>query len=307
MQNKIKPDNLELADHIAELELLLLSNNNIFIVEGKSDLDFFKIPLKSTKKKILPFVIGEKGSTNCRNDIIELFNNVSSIQNNPKVLAIIDKDLIENEIPNYNNLIQTELCDLDCYYVFCSNFFNFVVQLTDNEKINKALGFTPIDNINGFREFLLRALLPLTKMRLINSDIKIPFNKLLKKSPVEQRKERYKKFNKFLDKQYFIDLDLFYRYLVTNTGYNNVNLLNLKHKLDEINIENLINVTNGHDLISLVTVIIKIANPDYDDIKTEKALRLSMNIDIYSEYEFTNIVKNWILSTEDLLQLNALA
>ncbi|MBU3568663.1 DUF4435 domain-containing protein [Priestia aryabhattai] len=300
--NKIKPDDLESIDHISELEMYLPTKKNIFIVEGRSDLEFFNLLLTKTNKNIIPFVMGDKGSNNCRQDIINLFDSIKEIQDNPNVIGVIDADFNTNENIKYNNLKKTEFCDLDCYLIFANNFLNFVINLLVNEKIIKSIGMNPGENLEVFRKYLLTALLPLSKMRSINGELQIPFNDILKKSPAPQRKERYKKLSKFIDKQYYFNLELFYRYLTSNIGKYRIELSDLIEKLDLIELTNLDVVTNGHDLISLLTLLIKVNKSEYDDLKTEEALRLTMNLEMFDEFELTRQVKIWFLSIEEQIE-----
>jgi|GEM_PF-5853241 len=292
---QFKPDQLNLEDHIAELELHLYSQKRILIVEGNSDLLFFNVLLTTTDNEVTPFVIGEKSKNNSREEIINIFNNFPLIQNHPNVLGIVDKDLNELKHPGYENLKQTEFYDLDCYYIFGSNFLNFVIELVCHDKIIKKIGFNPGKDIGYFREFLLISLLPITKMRFINSRLQIPFNKILKKSPIKERKDRHKKLSKFINDEFSVEINSFHKYLTDSGNNKGITSENLIQEIENLHIESMMEVTNGHDLISLITAIIKTNRNDYDDIKTEESLRLSMNTYTFDEFELTKSVKEWIL------------
>ncbi|WP_194842089.1 DUF4435 domain-containing protein [Gracilibacillus salitolerans] len=293
----IRPDELDLKDNIAELEIHLKSNKKIFIVEGKGDLDYFKLLLDRAEEVITPFVVGDKSTNNCRGEIINIFDVLPEVQNNPNVIGIIDRDFNQNTFDKFTNLKQTEYCDLDCYYVYGSNFNNFVSQLVSHYKITNKIGFNPLDNIDHFREYLLECLLPLTKMRLKNDLLNIPFNRVLKKSPIQDRKDRHKKFLKFLNDDFTINMNVFYTYLSSNGSLRHFECQELLDVINSFQVTNKLHVSNGHDLISLITAIIKSYRNDYDDIKTEEALRLTMNIEVFEEFELTRSVKKWILSS----------
>ncbi|MEK4669007.1 DUF4435 domain-containing protein [Niallia sp. FSL R7-0271] len=292
---QFKPDQLELEDHIAELEFYLYSQKRVLIVEGKSDLLFFNVLLTTTNNEVIPFVIGEKSKNSSREEIIKLFDYFPLIQNHPNVLGIVDKDLNELKPLGYKNLKQTEFYDLDCYYIFGANFLSFIIELVCHDKIIKKLGFNPGKDIEYFREFLLISLLPLTKMRFINSQLKIPFNNILKKSPIKDRKERHKKLSKFLNDKFSVEINSFHKYLTDSGNNKGLTLENLIQEIENVDIESKRQVTNGHDLISIITAIIKTNRNDFDDVKTEESLRLSMNINTFDEFELTKSVKEWIL------------
>ncbi|WP_454190061.1 hypothetical protein [Paenibacillus sp. Marseille-Q7038] len=92
MNSKIKSIRTDINDNLlneTEFEIHLKTKRKILILEGSSDLNFFKILLDKAKTNITPFCINGNDS---KRQLIALFTNYPEIQNNPLFLGVIDKD-----------------------------------------------------------------------------------------------------------------------------------------------------------------------------------------------------------------------
>ncbi|PFN99467.1 hypothetical protein COJ63_23290 [Bacillus cereus] len=296
MMNK-RTDQFDSEDHITELEILLSGKKKILILEGKSDRDFFKLLLSKSPNDIHPFCIGDQKSKDCKTDLIKLFEGYERIQNNDKVLGVIDKDLAAGYKFSFQNLLHTELHDLDCYYLYFSSFERFVVQLLDDDKLIDRIGFKPSEDIEKFLVYLERALAPLTKLRLINSKFKVPFNKILKKSPAVEREKRHTKFSRFINDDLFIDEEKLITCLFSSGLCSHVDGHELKKAYLGLKCTDIKYYSNGHDLISILTNIVNFGRKTKDkktDLEVEEALRLVTDLNVFQEYPCTQKVMKWV-------------
>lgn len=299
MKNK-RPDQFDMEDNITELEMLLLRKKKILILEGSSDRSFFKFLLAKSSEDIQTFCMGEKGSKSCKTDLIGLFEQYTDIQDNNLVLGVFDKDLEEKFEFDFQNLLYTEFHDLDCYHMYFSSFERFVVEFLDEPVIAKKMGFNPSKDIEKTRNFIERALAPLSILRLINKDekLRIPLNKILPKSPAPIRKSRYEIFGEFINHDLFIDDEKLIHYIVSHSLGKHLDAKKIRTAYVNSSYSNIKFFSNGHDLISLLTHLVNVGRrwkDDKDDLEIEESLRLSTDLNSFQEYTFTKKIMGWVL------------
>ncbi|MFQ3544230.1 hypothetical protein Q7A53_09085 [Halobacillus rhizosphaerae] len=299
--SKIKrTDQFDIDDHRAELEMLLPRKIKVLILEGSTDRLLLKLLINEAKllgkKNVKVFSMGSLGSRNCKGDIITLFNTTEDIQNNELVLGLVDKDLDEPLETNFHNLLETEYNDLDCYLIHFSSFFHFAVELLDNLSLRRKLGFFPSGELDRFRDYLVESLIPLSQARIMNNKFRIPFNKILPKSPSAIRGNRHKLFKKFLDENWMITEESLHSFLVQSEKCDRVDWGEFFSEYERKETNSYITVTNGHDLVSLLACIVNESNTHRykSDLEIEEALRLSTRIEAYEEFSITKKIKSWI-------------
>ncbi|MEC0129517.1 MULTISPECIES: DUF4435 domain-containing protein [Paenibacillus] len=290
-----RTDDIDYQYDVSEFEIHLLTKKKIILLEGNSDLKFLKILLNKTEpNSIIPYCIN---GNNSKTQLISLFNDFPHIQNNNLYLGIVDKDLDDLTV-SFSNLIYTDFPDLDCYYLHFSGFRNFVNEYFDNIKTSETLGFNPVHNIPKFINFIITAIDPLTILRLISKSnaYNIPLGKVFVKSPVNERRDRHKKFKKIINDNNIICKDKLFTYLMSSPHCDNTILNAAKHTCEDFKESNLTYQTNGHDLISFITYLYNLTNNiKKDDVEIEESLRLTIHIDMFNEYPNIQKVSNWIL------------
>jgi len=289
-----KTDEYDYFDIEAELSILIKGKEKILILEGESDLRFFRLLLNRTDT-VLPFCIN---SHDCKTDLIKLFKNNESIQNNKRILGIIDKDLDDynNLKYKYNNLIVTDFADLDCYMIYFSSFENFLIEYLNKDSVKETFGFLPALNIEKFRRIIHDSLIEFTKLRIANDNfnLQIPLGKIFKKSPIKDRKDRYKKFSKIISKDFKVQHKTLFSYIFSTGMCKNIDMGSCLEKFNVIKSDKYDLYTNGHDIISILTCICNAHNPTKNDIEIEQSLRLTLNKEVFKEFNCTYIVSNWI-------------
>lgn len=287
-----RPDKFDYE--VFEIELLNIAKTGkkCLILEGSSDKLFFRNMLNENRDILVVCV----NSTDSKNHMISFFNNNEFIQENQNVIGVIDRDLDLNE-RLYSNLIVTRFNDIENYYFQFESFKNFIYEYFDAEDIKRIFNVDEINNISLIRENIYKKVSKLTKLRLAsnNFNLQIPLGKVFKKSPEDERKKRYKKVAKTIDKNFEICEEKLIRYMYSSTDYNKHSANEIIEKVQEINITDIDFCTNGHDLVSLIAVIIN-DKSSIDDIRVEESLRLTVQKENYYEFEELLNIYNWIVA-----------
>ena len=294
---KKRTDEIDKYDNEAELTLLLDNKKRILIIEGESDICFFKILLSECKGDVLPFCIhGEHH----RSDIIELFSNFKAIQNNKSVLGLIDKDTEDYDdiVYTYNNLLVTEYADLDCYLINFSGFKSFVAQILDKPNIIRFLGYIPSENILKLRKFIYNSLVPLTRFRKVNIKYKFPLGKVFPKFPPELKKVRYKKIKKILNDKMQNESKNMFDFISAHQECHGKEMESIVSDFDSCVLKDFEFATNGHDIISFITCLNNLSSIHRNDLDIEELLRLTIQLNNYTEYKLTNYIYHWALNIE---------
>lgn len=288
-----RPDEFDYEVFEIECVNIVRTGRKCLILEGSSDKLFFRNMLNENKDVLVICV----NSTDSKNHLISIFRNNKLIQENKNVIGVIDRDLDSNEMA-YSNLIVTRFNDIENYYFQFKSFKNFIYEYFEDKDIKRIFNVDEINNISLIRENIYKKLLELTKLRVAshNFNLEIPLGRAFKKSPEDERRKRHKKVAKTISENFEICEEKLIRYIYSSTNYNKYSTNVVSKKIQEININNINCCTNGHDLVSLIAVIINSKRAIMDDIRVEESLRLTVRKEDYYDFEELLNIYNWIVA-----------
>lgn len=285
----IKPTDEDFNQLSFELELIT-NMGKCLVVEGISDKLFFK--MFKYKYNVTLFSINGQ---NPKKTIIELNSNLK-LTNNENIFYIIDRDF-DLSIQSSKNFLVTEFYDIENYYFQFSSFEHYLSKTFNSEDIMKVFFVANHKETSKIRESIYLKISGLTALRKMNEihSLELPIGIMLKKSPASERRKRHKFFKGLLDTKFEFSMSNFLDRLTSYAydKYTNIELLEMYNKEKK---QTKKNCANGHDLISLVSVILNSMRIRKNDLDVECDLALCVSEDNFLEFSETSRILNWISS-----------
>lgn len=279
---------------IFKIDILNSTKNGYrcLVIEGSSDKLFYKkmIPIGSQTINIVCC-----NSNDAKKDILNTVIMFKELQDSENILFVVDKDNGQ-VIPSVGNLLTTDFSDVENYYIQLSSFKNYIIEYFNNDKI--AYIFGDNKSYDNIRLNLYKRILVLSSLRQISykNNMCIPFGKIIPKSPEEKRKTRHKSFKKILNENDEVCLDNLLKRVCDLDANFRCRVEDIKNNYSNLSNEELVLSTNGHDLISMLTVLTSKVSNNTDDIETESRLRLTISDIHYSEFPNLSKIYDWVAS-----------